>query len=643
MEPSTQTYNDPQVAEQAKNMTKAIFQTESGGNFNAKGKSGEHGAAQWMPETWKAHAKDVLGDENAAMTPENQSVVAQGTIRKLIGQGKNAAQIAAIWNSGSDENWEHKVGKNSKGVEYNVPKYVKSVTDAYQTIKSGGQANADPNNPSSVASPVASAPEEKHSILGKILDFAFPVLGDAKNVIQGDNKKSKLQILGDLGLSALWFAPGVGEAAGGAIKGAGLLGEAGSQIAGHAVGGAAMGYGGDVASKLAGGERDIKGLVKPGAGTVTGGLLGGALGKLGSKYSESNILKEVADSNTSILGQTKRGANDLAESFARGKNPGELLASKGINIAEHVNPETVAYETAHKAGDLRKDASTVNSVLTEALGKTPGNAPVSKIEKIVMDHIDEISSDKVTAAERKALIAKEFEAIRAHYGPTITLADANELKHRMWDLSKFDMAVPNATRSTYRVMGNTLKTAIEDGAKKAGLEGIKEMNDYVGSHLDAADALERLHGTKAKGGRLGDLMQKHTLGAIGGISGFFGGGPIGSLMGALAGEWAGGKLSTILRKVGSSPVKSAILRRMVQEDPAIVQKMLEYAKKTPQGLEALQEQLGNMGIPMFPDKFAGVKNAAPVLSPKVKQQGLVPRVIETTGIRTATTQNRTRE
>ena len=152
MEKLTQNYNDPVVAQQAKNLTKAIFQTESGGDFTAKGKSNEYGAGQWIPETWKAHAKDVLGDENAPMTPSNQSVVAQGTIRKLIGQGKNAAQIAAIWNSGSDEGWENKIGTNKYGVKYDVPKYVKSVTDAYQTLKAGGQVQPDPNNPSSIAS-----------------------------------------------------------------------------------------------------------------------------------------------------------------------------------------------------------------------------------------------------------------------------------------------------------------------------------------------------------------------------------------------------------------------------------------------------------------------------------------------------------
>lgn len=141
MEPSTQTsnYDDPVVATQAKNLTKAIFQHESGMDYNAKGDAGTSiGAGQWQNATWKSQAKDVLGDENAQMTPENQSVVAQGTIRKLIKEGKNAAQIAAIWNSGNDTGWENKVGKrtiNGQVISYNVPKYVKDVTDLYQQYK----------------------------------------------------------------------------------------------------------------------------------------------------------------------------------------------------------------------------------------------------------------------------------------------------------------------------------------------------------------------------------------------------------------------------------------------------------------------------------------------------------------------------
>lgn len=122
------------------NLAKSISTVESNNNFNAKGKSGESGVAQWMPETWKAQAKSVLGDENAQMTPENQKAVLYVSLKKDKDAGLNPAQIAAKWNSGSPDNWEHKSGTNSKGVAYNVPAYVKKVTENYQQIK-GSQPN----------------------------------------------------------------------------------------------------------------------------------------------------------------------------------------------------------------------------------------------------------------------------------------------------------------------------------------------------------------------------------------------------------------------------------------------------------------------------------------------------------------------
>lgn len=151
-------YDDPIIAVQARNLTKAIFHHESGGDFGAVGDNGtSHGAGQWQQATWKAQAADVLGDANSEMTPDNQSVVAQGTIRKLIKQGKNAAQIAAIWNSGSDDGWETKVGVNrinGKDIEYNVPRYVKSVTDTYQQYKAQGSGTPAPVTDTPVETPV---------------------------------------------------------------------------------------------------------------------------------------------------------------------------------------------------------------------------------------------------------------------------------------------------------------------------------------------------------------------------------------------------------------------------------------------------------------------------------------------------------
>lgn len=148
-----------QMDPQAINLAKAIRQTESGGDFNAKGASGESGAYQWMPDTWKAHAGTVLGNPNAEMSPSNQNAVAYATIKKWKDEGLNPAQIAAKWNSGSEVGWENKRGVNSAGVAYDVPKYVASVTSAYQKVKAGSQVGVDPNNPSSTGYQPPAPPE----------------------------------------------------------------------------------------------------------------------------------------------------------------------------------------------------------------------------------------------------------------------------------------------------------------------------------------------------------------------------------------------------------------------------------------------------------------------------------------------------
>lgn len=124
---------DPDVI----NLAKAIRTKESNNRFDAVGDNGtSRGAYQWQAGTWSAMAKDILGDPNAKMTPANQNAVAYGTLKKWKDSGLNPAQIAAKWNSGSEKGWENKIGYNSKiGVNYNVPQYVKGVTDLYQQFK----------------------------------------------------------------------------------------------------------------------------------------------------------------------------------------------------------------------------------------------------------------------------------------------------------------------------------------------------------------------------------------------------------------------------------------------------------------------------------------------------------------------------
>jgi len=115
----------------ANEIANAIKMVEGGGNYNAKGGSGESGAYQFMPATWKQYSGEYLNSigkagQSLSMTPENQDTVALYKIQGWIDQGYSADQIASIWNSGKP-NYEGNVGINSKGIRYDVPAYVNKV------------------------------------------------------------------------------------------------------------------------------------------------------------------------------------------------------------------------------------------------------------------------------------------------------------------------------------------------------------------------------------------------------------------------------------------------------------------------------------------------------------------------------------
>lgn len=115
----------------ASKIAAAIKQVESGGRYDAKGGSGEYGAYQFMPSTWKSWAKTYLGNANAPMTPANQDKVALARIQALLNEGRNAQQIALIWNGGSPT---IKAGVNKWGQKYDTGAYAKKVLAALNNL-----------------------------------------------------------------------------------------------------------------------------------------------------------------------------------------------------------------------------------------------------------------------------------------------------------------------------------------------------------------------------------------------------------------------------------------------------------------------------------------------------------------------------
>jgi len=145
-----------QIDEGAVNLAKAIRQNESGGQM-IKGKSGEYGAYQFTPDTWKATApKYGFNVPLEESTLEQQNAVAYHRIKEWKDSGKDVTQIASMWNAGEGEpdaykgtfsNGKASIGVNKFGVRYDVPAYAKNIATTYAELKNGGQG-INTNNPS---------------------------------------------------------------------------------------------------------------------------------------------------------------------------------------------------------------------------------------------------------------------------------------------------------------------------------------------------------------------------------------------------------------------------------------------------------------------------------------------------------------
>lgn len=187
---------DPAVV----NLTKAIRQTESGGNFQAKGASGEYGAYQFTPDTWngKASKYGVNVPLNQA-TPEQQNEVAYKQIAEWKNQGYNVGQIASMWNAGPGKPnayLEGNAGINKYGVSYDTAAYATKVATAYQGFK--GQT---PQN-NSVTPEASTDTQDQSPSVGGFLNNAVSSVGNLLGGL-GNAVMHPLDTVKNLGETAL--------------------------------------------------------------------------------------------------------------------------------------------------------------------------------------------------------------------------------------------------------------------------------------------------------------------------------------------------------------------------------------------------------------------------------------------------------
>lgn len=491
--------NDPDVIA----LSKAIFQHESGGDFNAVGDAGtSHGAGQWQAPTWKAQAHDVLGDENAPMTPGNQKAVIQVSIAKDKASGLNPAQIAAKWNSGHPDGWENKIGTttiNGQQIHYDVPAYVKAVTDLYQQNK--GQSGKGAYNPNPFSNPnpgefdftgntsgAESNQPKDDSLTGHLktrMQDASTALGNAAsgkiNPISGvlQTVGAGAGAIGDTVSAGLGLIPGVKQAENAV---GGVLGKLAQTKTGQAISGGVnsfsqahpelagdIGAVGNIASVLPIGK--VAGLAKDAAAS--------GIAKAGGKGSLDATIEAVSPNLSSAAMAKKIAKQGVSKSPISGK----IAPLSGANehtiarvVADHV-PNFDKLKTFAEKMNATRDAVTSMAENLKQDVINSGKDIIYPFKELAakMNAVEEPISLKGTPFEKqiKPIKAAALEIAQKNGGTISSLFDARK---------EFDQLVEKTYPNLWDKENAPMRTAISSIRNT--------MNDFIEEHLPAGNGFK---------------------------------------------------------------------------------------------------------------------------------------------------------
>lgn len=446
MQPQTQTSSVGSLDPQVVSLAKAIRQTESGGDFNAKGKSGEVGAYQFTKPTFdKLASKYNVPATFGQASPEQQNELAYKQIKEWKDKGYNPGQIASMWNAGEGEpdaytgkfsTGKPSVGVNSYGVKFDVPAYAKSVATAYQTLKQGGEIQADPNNPSSTAStnPVQTPTAPQKDFLqkaGDVVNSIFPgkEVGQAIGTLGGlgyeklkglfggqDNSASydlsapsPLQVGGDIAQGALMVGTGQPEG----VTGLSAFGKSlpvlqGAESALGRIGQAGLiGAGFGATNALKEGKTNVGDIANQ---TALGGATGGALGGVGELLSKaSEVLPK------SITRKFLPGTNPKTVDYAINKglgSPTKMLAQSDASIKELGNALGNELTDSKYAG-LKVDGKALLNQVASNFSDSGMNAQdiVLKLKNLVP-----LKSNLVDKLQNGTITLKELHSLNSSLG-----------------------------------------------------------------------------------------------------------------------------------------------------------------------------------------------------------------------------------
>lgn len=590
-----------QLDPQAVNLTKAIRQVETGSNFQATGKSGEYGAYQFTPSTWTTASQKYLGQSVPLekSTPSQQTEVVYKQIKDWKDQGYNPGQIASMWNAGEknpnaylDTSFQ---GTNKSGAKYNVSAYAKSVANAYQTIKGGGQVNGDPNNPSNVPNqfvnpgqqnqesqsdfvtppPLSGTPTPPPDITPTTNDSQNQGLGseliqrskDLSNAVENPNINIGSKVIqgagaiagagGDIinaGLNAVTF--------GLFNKVTGLVGKGVEAVAQTPIGQSILKSVQDFSQAHPELSADI------GAGvniaTAIPILKGVGLVKDVAMDAASNALKNMAEKAatkefTEVAMRTV-GGRKLINTIPDGIST--LVKERAIPDVENVGGRTL-FNVDEAQGVIKNSVNAIDEkelqpILEEVSKRQNFGQSLATLKSVAIKEAENDVTLKEAGMVPKAIkqIESRFEGWQHSYGENVDLATENRLKIGSGKFSDWGTPEGSADKVIYRA----LQKNIEDVAQKNGLGDVRAINQKMAKLLQAQKLLDVIKGKPMKGGFIHGLV-KNTATVGGEMAGNAVGVPF---AGALVGRGSGGLIEKTLGKVTPRAIRNSVLQRTTE-------------------------------------------------------------------------------
>jgi hypothetical protein len=585
-----QTQLDPDAV----NLAKAIRQTESGGNFQAKGKSGEYGAYQFTEPTWNNYAKEAgVNKSLSEATPEEQNQVAYTRIKKWKDSGHNIGEIASMWNAGQGKPnayIEGNKGINEHGVSYDTATYARNVATQYQQMKQQGSSQSPTYNPKPFSQPT-----------GGGSPFTINTSGATDTTKAPDSSLG-----GQLGGRVNDASTAISDTISGKINPvSGVL-----QTAGAIAGGI-----GDVVNKgleLIPGVKAIEGVIGSGisslAQTDTGKSIISSLQKFGQDHPELSkdieagfniitaipilkglgVVKNLALDGASLALKNvaeKAATKDLTATVSRTVGGRKALERGGADeiktlIDERAIPDIEGgkYTTKEASSKLSEQISHIeDNELQPALDKANTSRIADRIP--LEDYKKQAVSDAIEQLKDPAPIEKYFERLKAKYGDYPSLKQMNEAK-RIVSRNISEAGFNSPTYSTDKVVRSALQKSVEEGAKALGLPDVNAINAKMARLIKAQDMLDHIEGKPVKTGLVGGLI-KDTATVGGEMLGNATGIPLaGAYIGREGGGFVGKKLAGVSKgildrtskEVGKKPLKGTGKRVVKGAIGALAQK-----------------------------------------------------------------------